>query len=80
LPKVRLAYQLTNANWADDKKIMDVVVIQKVLPKIHGSSDQIETLTEELLTLAKETGWLLCEEKLEGMKKQLETTQYTSFF
>jgi len=57
---------------------MDIVMVQKILPKLHGTPDQIETLVNDMMELCDSRPLSLA--KLEQMSLQLNTGMYASFF
>lgn len=68
-----------NANEIDQKSALDIQIIQKILPKLNGTDDEILKLMEELLEIAKVNGLIRSQSKIERMIMQLRTTGYTTF-
>jgi hypothetical protein len=73
----RLAHFLIQCEFTDEI-IMDIVMIQKILPKLHGTPDQIETLVDGLMGLCGSRPLSLA--KLQRMSLQLKSGMYASFF
>ncbi|MDB4681181.1 hypothetical protein OAF00_01275, partial [bacterium] len=58
---------------------MDEIIIQKILPKLHGNSDRTEEILDELFKCCEKKGYILSKDKLGRMKKLLRNGGYTSF-
>ena len=70
-------------DWTEDEltSAIDEQLLQKVLPKIHGSRKEIGTMLGELATLCNKDNYRLplSGEKIEQMIKRLDAVQYASF-
>jgi 5-methylcytosine-specific restriction protein B len=63
----------------DTKRLIDLAILQKVLPKLNGASGTLSKVLEELIKVSDKHDLELCKEKLESMSRQLETDQFVSF-
>ena len=68
-------------DWYEDEltSAIDEQVLQKVLPKIHGSRKEIGDMLEKLETFCDDNTLKLSKEKIEQMIKRLDAVQYASF-
>lgn len=64
-----------NYNW---KHYLDVQILQKLLPKLHGSKNVIGNTLQELEDYCGEE-FEMSREKLHEMNEELETVRYVSF-
>lgn len=77
---ISAAYELcTNENDFNLNSIIDEAIIQKILPKIHGSRREIESLLDELDQFCSNQKLELSLKKIEKMKGKLAKVQYASF-
>jgi 5-methylcytosine-specific restriction protein B len=91
-----VAYYLDASGYkdeADDKQksalqneAIDAAILQKLLPKLHGSRNRLESVLDVLITETKKTDaedapklYPLTKEKLERMKTRLIANNFTSF-
>lgn len=89
-----VAYYLEASGYKpdDDQKsalqneAIDVAILQKLLPKLHGSRNRLEGVLDVLITATKGTDeeeekvyYALTKEKLERMKMRLVQNNFTSF-
>ncbi|MCT3137788.1 AAA family ATPase [Lactococcus lactis] len=58
---------------------LDLQVLQKVLPKINGTEDEILSLMEELNNVAKEENLVRSQDKIDRMITQLTSTGYATY-
>lgn len=63
----------------DYVNLMDEQLLQKVLPKVHGSRSQVGTLLSNLSKYSEEQNLKESKKKIDRMLKQLDTSQFTSF-
>lgn len=61
----------------DPNAIIDAAVLQKLLPKLHGSQMRLSPILKEIHTLA--TNYPKTKEKVERMQIRLESNGFTSF-
>ena len=74
------AYELTNnVNDFNLNSVLDEAIIQKILPKIHGSRREIEELLDELEQFCSDKKLKLSLKKVQKMKGKLAKVQYASF-
>ena len=73
------AYYYENNNDFDYKRYFDAQILQKLLPKIHGSKKVLENTLNELEEYCNNNGFNNSQTKLEKMKDDLETLTYVSF-
>ena len=68
-------------DWYEDEltSAIDEQVLQKVLPKIHGSRKEIGEMLGELDKFCNDNSLRLSKEKIEQMIKRLDAVQYASF-
>ena len=77
---ISAAYELTsNANDFNLNSVLDEAIIQKILPKIHGSKREIGELLDELEQLCSDKKLELSLRKVQKMKGKLAKVQYASF-
>jgi hypothetical protein len=74
----------TTARCADEfssaATIRDRVLMQKVLPKLHGNRSQVGKVVNELLVLARDGGYERAHAKLNSMANDLRSPGFTSYF
>lgn len=58
---------------------IDRAILQKVLPKINGSSGALTVTLNKLITVTGELGLVFSSEKLSAMSSQLKADQFVSF-
>lgn len=77
---ISAAYELTNnVNDFNLNSILDEAIIQKILPKIHGSRREIGELLDELEQFCSDKKLELSLKKVQKMKGKLAKVQYASF-
>lgn len=77
---ISAAYELTsNANDFNLNSVLDEAIIQKILPKIHGSRREIGELLDELEQFCSDKKIELSLKKVQKMKGKLANVQYASF-
>ncbi len=69
--------ELSGEDWSLDEA-MDAAVMQKLLPKLHGSRRKLEPVLETLEKLCK-SGYPRSLEKIQRMMKRLRENGFTSF-
>ena len=72
-------YTLLAPGEAKYTNALDAQVIQKLLPKLHGSVRKLGPVLEALLKVSKELNLTLSIEKLERMRRNLNNNGFTSF-
>jgi hypothetical protein len=79
--EIVLYYRARIALNPDSKvdEIIDEQLLQKILPKIHGNRNQIKELLDNLLDFCDNNHLQHSKEKVERMKKQLDSLQFASF-
>ena len=60
------------------KELLDEQIVQKILPKLHGTSSKIIPLLDKLSDILKDGDFVLSREKIEKMREQ-STNGYISF-
>ena len=63
----------------DINQAFDLAIKMKVLPKIHGTRDKLETIFEHLVDFADSRNLFLTKEKIKMMQQSLLTSGYCSF-
>ena len=77
---ISAAYELTiNVNDFNLNSVLDEAIIQKILPKIHGSRREIGELLDELEQFCSDKKLELSFKKVQKMKGKLAKVQYASF-
>ena len=74
-----IIYETSDNENPDFTKIIDIQILQKILPKIHGNRKQIGDLLDHLGTLCTEHSLEKSLEKIDQMKDKLNRFQYASF-
>jgi hypothetical protein len=70
---------LCKQSGLSDEQTMDWSVMTKILPRIHGSAQQLRGLFDELLKFAEEHELVLTGRKVARMKKIVNTNGFVSF-
>ena len=70
---------LCKQSGLSDEQTMDWSVMTKILPRIHGSAQQLRGLFDELLKFAEEHELVLTGGKVARMKKTVDTNGFVSF-
>ena len=70
---------LCKQSGLSDEQTMDWSVMTKILPRIHGSAQQLRGLFDELLKFAEEHELVLTGGKVARMKKTVNTNGFVSF-
>ena len=73
------SYETSDNEIPDFIKILDIQILQKILPKIHGNRKQIGDLLDHLETLCTDNKLKKSLEKIAQMKDKLNRFQYASF-
>ena len=75
-------YMLNNreANLLDDKVAFDNQIMQKILPRIQGSSESIKTMLGELLKICESEKYDASAKKINFMIKRYEEDGFTSYW
>jgi hypothetical protein len=77
---ISAAYELTiNESDFNLNSVLDEAIIQKILPKIHGSRREIGELLDELEKFCSDKKLELSFKKIQKMKGKLAKVQYASF-
>ena len=79
---VKICTELAAGEMTRDE-VIDAAVMQKLLPKLHGSRKKLEPILNELIKLCKDemddTKYELTIEKLERMLKRVTENGFTSY-
>ena len=75
-------YMLNNreADLLDDKVAFDNQIMQKILPRIQGSSESIKTMLGELLKICESEKYDASAKKVNFMIKRCEEDGFTSYW
>ena len=75
-------YMLNNreANLLDDKVAFDNQIMQKILPRVQGSSESIKTMLGELLKICESEKYEVSAKKINFMIKRYEEDGFTSYW
>jgi 5-methylcytosine-specific restriction endonuclease McrBC GTP-binding regulatory subunit McrB len=75
-------YMLNNlkADLIDDKVAFDNQIMQKILPRVQGSSETIRTMLGELLKLCESEKYEASAKKIKFMIKRYEEDGFTSYW
>lgn len=73
-----LAHKTITDNWTY-KDGLDAQVVQKLMPKLHGSARKLSRVLEEIIVFAEEKDLILTKEKSNRMQKRLQRDGFTSF-
>lgn len=75
-------YMLNNkkAGLLDEKTAFDNQIMQKILPRIHGSSESIKKMLDELLKLCESEKYDASTKKINFMIKRYEEDGFTSYW
>ena len=75
-------YMLNNreANLLDDKVAFDNQIMQKILPRVQGSSESIKTMLGELLKICESEKYEASAKKINFMIKRYEEDGFTSYW
>ncbi len=68
-----------NDQGDNPKNALDIQILQKVLPKLNGTEDQLSDLLKELRNTCENNSLFRSQNKIEKMMDQLETTGYVTF-
>lgn len=69
-----------NEKFLSDISIKDRLLMQKILPKLHGNKGQLSNTVNELLSYCETNEFVLAKEKLSKMKQELHFPGFSSFF
>ena len=75
---VTIHRELSGADW-QYKAALDAQVLQKLMPKLHGSARKLEGVLDSLAEFAKARALALTGEKIARMQKRLDRDGFTSF-
>lgn len=75
---VAIHRELSGDNWSY-KEALDAQVMQKLMPKLHGSARKLSGVLNTLATFAKDKELPLTQNKVERMQKRLKDEGFTSF-
>lgn len=64
----------------EESSIRDKILMQKILPKLHGNKGQLSSVIGNLLTFAKENNLQQSSDKLKSMEKDLLFPGFTNYF
>lgn len=70
--------ELSGVGW-QYKDALDAQVLQKLMPKLHGSARKLDGVLKELDTFAELNGLPLTREKVKRMQDRLKRDGFTSF-
>jgi len=70
--------ELTGAGW-QYKDALDAQVLQKLMPKLHGSARKLDGVLKALAAFAEVNGLPLTLEKVSRMQERLKRDGFTSF-
>ncbi len=75
-------YMLSNrdSNLLDEKMALDNQIMQKILPRIQGSSETIRKMLEELMKICNSENYHASTKKIEFMIKRYEEDGFTSYW
>jgi hypothetical protein len=62
--------------WVDT---LDIQILQKVLPKLHGTRAKLENPISDLIAYCDNYSFTRSKSKLENMQKNLDNNGYASF-
>jgi len=69
-------HSINKFNW---KESLDIQILQKVLPKLHGTRAKLEDPIKDLIDYCNEHGFTRSEGKLKNMQINLDKNGYASF-
>ncbi len=75
---VAIHRELSGDNW-DYKDALDAQVMQKLMPKLHGSARKLTSVLNTLEKFALEHNLPLTQDKVKRMQKRLKNEGFTSF-
>jgi len=75
---VAIHRELSGDNW-NYKDALDAQVMQKLMPKLHGSARKLSGVLNTLAKFAKDNELPLTQNKVERMQKRLKDEGFTSF-
>lgn len=67
-------------SFLDSTTVKDRILMQKILPKLHGNRSQLGGVVNELLKLANDSGFPQSTAKLQSMANDLKSPGFTNFF
>ena len=70
--------ELSGADW-QYKDALDAQVVQKLMPKLHGSARKLDAVLKALDTFATQHALVLTGEKVKRMQERLVRDGFTSF-
>lgn len=68
------------SDFFNSENIKDRILMQKILPKLHGNKGQLSSVIEKLLDYSIQNNFQRTKEKLESMIKELKFPGFTNFF
>lgn len=69
-----------HASFAAEATTKDRLLMQKLLPKVHGNRSQLGTTLDELAAYVGQSGCERALAKLEGMRAELKSPGFTNYF
>jgi len=68
-----------NINKFDWQEALDIQILQKILPKLHGTRAKLENPVNDLISYCKDQKFTRSEGKLKNMQSNLNNNGYASF-
>jgi hypothetical protein len=72
-------YEKEPTKWNDWERYFDAQIMQKMLPKLHGSQKELSKVLEELEKECINGKFRSSTEKIKRMRKTLQEKRYVSF-
>ena len=72
-------YEENPAKWSNWERYFDAQIMQKMLPKLHGSQKELSGILDELEDLCVKGNFTSSELKLKKMRKSLKEKRYVAF-
>ena len=72
-------YENEPLEWINWERYFDAQIMQKMLPKLHGSQKELSKVLEELEEQCQKGNFPYSAEKLEKMRKTLKNKRYVAF-
>ena len=72
-------YEENPAKWSNWERYFDAQIMQKMLPKLHGSQKELSGILDELEDLCVKGNFTSSELKLKKMRKSLKEKLYVAF-
>lgn len=74
-----LNYAGKSADMSEVKHALDIQILQKILPKINGTEDEILDILEKVNQVVKDENLIFSRNKIDRMIAQLTSTGYTTY-